>query len=142
MSGKRRGIHVRRAHEADLSALFALFDQEGELSDYAERTLESAELLAWVAEENGEIIGAILTHLMKTPEREQLGGVDELLVASTHRGRSVARRLMQAAEEQYRVDGAMGMQLTVSEGNEPAQRLYASMGYASMQRRMRMRKVF
>jgi ribosomal protein S18 acetylase RimI-like enzyme len=139
---KKRNPRIRRAGEHDLSALFELFEREAELSDYAERTLGSDELIAWVAEEDGHIVGAILTHLMKTPERERLGGVDELLVAATRRRRGIGRMLMKVAEAHYREAGADGMQLTVSEANAPAQRLYESMGYAPLQRRMRMRKPF
>jgi ribosomal protein S18 acetylase RimI-like enzyme len=142
VSRKKPGVQIRHASEADISALFELFERERELTDYAAQALESKDLICWVAQEDGEIVGAILTHLMKTPEGDRLGGVDELLVAGSRRGRSIGRTLMDAAEAHYRAAGAAGMQLTVSDGNEPAQKLYASMGYESIQRRMRMRKTF
>ncbi len=47
---------------------------------------------------------------------------------------------MELAESHYRTLGAAGMQLTVREDNESARRLYESMGYAVIQRRLRMRK--
>jgi hypothetical protein len=49
---------------------------------------------------------------------------------------------MKVAEDHYRASGAAGMQLTVCEDNEPAMRLYSLMGYAVVQRRLRMQKRF
>jgi len=79
---------------------------------------------------------------LRAEDGAQLGGVDELLVAARYQGRSIGRQLMELAEAHYRASGADGMQLTVNKDNAPALRLYESMGYATAQRRLRMRKRF
>jgi ribosomal protein S18 acetylase RimI-like enzyme len=135
-------VAVRRTTLDELPAIQAMFERERELSGYGAETLDRDDLVAWLAECEGEIAGAILTHLMSTEDGLSLGGVDELLVASGHRGKGIARALMQAAEDHYRAAGVSGMQLTVREGNTAAQRLYASMEYAVVHRRLRMRKLF
>jgi ribosomal protein S18 acetylase RimI-like enzyme len=133
---------VRRATADDLHAIEAMFVEERELSGYGAETLERSDLVAWLAEDSGVIAGAILTHPMTTEDDLVLGGVDELLVSSAHRGRGVGRALMAHAEAHYRERGAAGMQLTVRDGNKEAQALYDSLGYTVVHRRVRMRKKF
>jgi ribosomal protein S18 acetylase RimI-like enzyme/dephospho-CoA kinase len=138
----RAETNVRRATPGDLPRLRAMFERERELSGYGAETLERDDLVAWLVEDGGAIGGAILTHQMTTEDGESLGAVDELLVATGSRGRGIGRALMDAAEAHYRALGAAGMQLTVREGNVEAQRLYASIGYVVVHRRLRMRKTF
>ena len=136
-------IRYRRCDSlGDRVALRQLFADERELSSYADDTLDSQDLVAWVALSGQEVVGAMLTRPMRSEDGTELGGVDELLVATGHRGRGVGARLMELAETHYQANGADGMQLTVREDNEPARRLYESMGYAIVQRRLRMRKRF
>ena len=133
------GRVVRPLRGGDVARVHALFVGEGELSEYAQQSLESPNLYGWIAEIDGAVVGAILTHLMQSERR---GGIDELLVATSHRSNGIGRALMNAAEEHYRAQGAGGMQLTVREDNAPAEQLYASLGYTTVQRRLRMWKDF
>ncbi len=126
----------------DRAAIRRLFADERELSSYAGDVLDAPDLAAWVALAGQQVIGAILTRPLRSEDGAGLGGVDELLVATDYQGRGIGRRLMQLAESHYRTSGAAGMQLTVREDNEAARRLYESMGYAAVQRRLRMRKRF
>jgi ribosomal protein S18 acetylase RimI-like enzyme len=49
---------------------------------------------------------------------------------------------MELAEAHYRSTGALGMSLVVVEDNVPALHLYQRLGYAPVQRRVRMAKDF
>lgn len=124
----------------DSLAVRELFTSERELSGYADAALSADDFVAWVALDQRRLVGAVLTRAMTDPDGAKRGGVDELLVAAGYRERGIARLLMELAEEHYRQAGACGMQLTVRDGNAPAQDLYASMGYRVVQRRLRMRK--
>jgi ribosomal protein S18 acetylase RimI-like enzyme len=124
----------------DDQAVRALFDAERELSQYADAALSTEGLVAWLALDVERIVGAALTRPMMDADGAARGGVDELLVAASHRGRGIGRRLMELAEAHYRAAGASGMQLTVRDGNQAAQKLYQSMGYEVVQRRLRMWK--
>lgn len=47
----------------------------------------------------------------------------------THRGRGLARALMEAVIEAARADGLVALRLGVTIGNEPAERLYRALGF-------------
>lgn len=59
-----------------------------------------------------------------------LGDVASLYVAPTAQGRGVGRRLLTAAEEALRTEGAERAQLWVFEENAPSRRFYAAQRYA------------
>ena len=91
----------------------------------------SAYLLAWV---NGGAVG----HVLVTPEskydevRGALGRfpeVNALGVAEAYRRRGVARALMAAAADKAKQMGGDRLGLAVEADNEPAVRLYESLGF-------------
>ena len=114
----------------------------GEPVEHAKSVLAHEEVVAWLALEGGEIVGWILTHLGVSGDGAQRGFVEDLVVALGHRGRGLARRLMELAETYYRERGFGGMQLTVRANNEAALRLYQSLGYITIEERLRMWKDF
>lgn len=67
--------------------------------------------------------------------------VTELYVAPAHRRQGIARRLMQAAEELTRSQGAPAVYLLTGFRNETAQAFYRSLGYADYALAMRRRLV-
>jgi ribosomal protein S18 acetylase RimI-like enzyme len=123
----------------DIAQVRVLFEQERDVTEYALEALGRDDLVAWIAESEGRVVGAVLTHLMQPENR---GAVDELLVAQSHRSGGLGRRLMDEAEQHYKTLGAVGMRLTVREGNTSAERLYDSLGYRVVQRRLRMERDF
>jgi ribosomal protein S18 acetylase RimI-like enzyme len=135
-------IEVRRGGPGD-GAIAEFFARERELSGYAAAALADKDAVIWLALDDGHLVGAVITRPMQSDDDgAQLGGVDELLVAGGRRSGGIGRLLMEAAEAHYRALGCAGMQLTVREDNEHARRLYESMGYGVVQRRLRMRKGF
>jgi ribosomal protein S18 acetylase RimI-like enzyme len=135
-------LQVTRSEPEDLPAVREFFETERELSGYASDALADERLVAWLAWDGDLLVGAILTRAIRSEEGRELGGVDELLVRVTHRSRGIGRRLMGSAEAYYRAHAFRGMQLTVREDNADARKLYESLGYAVVQRRLRMRKQF
>lgn len=116
-----------------------LFDQENELSGYAEAAMADPLGRILVALDGHAIVGALIMREVVASDRSRRGGVDELLVHHDFRDRGVGRTLMAAAEDYWRsVPGITGMQITVRESNEPALHLYSSLGYREVQRRIRM----
>lgn len=63
--------------------------------------------------------------------------VDELFVAEPARGRGLGSLALRRAAELCRNAGANALHLETEEGNEGADRLYASLGFRSYGRRMR-----
>lgn len=62
-----------------------------------------------------------------------LVNIHDLAVMPGHRGRGVAERLLEQVEAIARSRGACKLTLEVLQGNRPAQRLYARVGFAGYQ---------
>lgn len=60
-----------------------------------------------------------------------LVNIHDLAVSPGHRGKGIARALMQAVEAKARTRGACKITLEVLGGNAPARALYASLGYGN-----------
>jgi ribosomal protein S18 acetylase RimI-like enzyme len=147
-----RGVTVRRATSADLAAVGALgallvkehhdFDPQRFLAA-GERTpaayaaflgkqLDDATTAVLVAEENGSVIGyayAALEGYDYMALRGPAGILHDIIVEPEHRGRGVGRLLLEASLAHLSSRGAPRIVLSTAEQNEPAQRLFASMGF-------------
>jgi ribosomal protein S18 acetylase RimI-like enzyme len=135
-------ISYRRFALSDWERVRALLSHEGEASEHDADVLASQPAEAWLAMEGDQVVGWVLTRPLLSEDGVQRGGVEDIVVARTQRGRGVGRHLMELAESHYRQRGFGGMQLNVRADNEPARRLYESMGYAIVQHRLRMSKQF
>lgn len=60
-----------------------------------------------------------------------LVNIHDLVVSPGHRGKGIARRLMQAVETEARARGASKITLEVLSGNAPARALYGSLDYGN-----------
>jgi ribosomal protein S18 acetylase RimI-like enzyme len=147
-----RGVTVRRATSADLAAVGALgallvkehhdFDPRRFLAagdrtpaDYAAflgRQLDDAATAVLVAEENRIVIGysyAALEGYDYMALRGPAGILHDIIVEPEHRGRGVGRLLLEATLAFLKSRGAPRVVLSTAEQNEPAQRLFAGMGF-------------
>lgn len=77
----------------------------------------------WTAEEGGQIAGFLVAHTVHGS-----GYISAVDVAKKHRGKGIAAKLFKSAESHFRKCGCRKMRLHV-EANNPAQRLYFSLGY-------------
>jgi ribosomal protein S18 acetylase RimI-like enzyme len=94
-----------------------------------------------VARAAGQVVGVLLLQEMASPDDEiyrprRYLYVDELMVAGTHRGQGIGRRLMEAAEGRARALGIEEIELNVWERNAGAIAFYEHLGYTTVRRRM------
>ena len=134
--------NYRQGTQVDIERVRAFLAAEGELSPVTIGSLAQDDLVFWLAIDGTELLGAILTRPQPYADGKIRGGVDELAVAASRRNQGIGRRLMELAETHYRDEKATGMLLTVVEGNGPAVHLYESLGYKTIQHRLRMTKDF
>ena len=134
-------IAVRQATIHDLDLVAPLFDDYrqfyGQPADLglAQRFLrerfqhhESVVLLAM--DEEGEGAGFVqLYPLFSSVRAARTYLLNDLFVAPMARRRGVAAALMHEAMDYARAVGAVGMSLSTAHANEPAQRLYESLGW-------------
>lgn len=132
----------RRFVAADWPDVRAFLLAEGEPVAHQTEVLETHDVHAWLALHDERVIGWILTRPMITGDGLSRGGVEDLVVARPQRGAGIGRALMGLAEGHYREQGFQGMQLTVRADNEGARKMYESLGYRSVEERVRMWKEF
>ncbi len=137
-----RQVSYRRFHRRDWDKVRQFLLGEGEAPERLPRILAAEDTVAWLAVDEGDVVGWILTYPLLAEDRVERGGVENLVVARSHRRRGIGRRLLELAEAYYGRKGLAGMQLTVRADNQPARRLYEAMGYQIVQQRLRMWKQF
>ncbi|MEU6347492.1 GNAT family N-acetyltransferase [Streptomyces sp. NPDC046977] len=81
----------------------------------------------------GEDVGDLWVGRRATDDGEPSGFVFKVHVEAAHRGRGHGRTLMLAAEGACVADGLQWLGLNVFAGNDPALRLYESLGYRTTQ---------
>jgi [ribosomal protein S18]-alanine N-acetyltransferase len=127
-------IVLRDYRPTDLDAMFQL-DQECFSAEFR----FDRESMRMFAEEQGAvvriaktnhagIVGFVIAHVGRVA-KEWHGYVVTLDVAERHRGRGIARKLMEQAEFRVAAAGARWMELHVFTGNESAIRFYEGLGY-------------
>jgi ribosomal protein S18 acetylase RimI-like enzyme len=150
--GSQTGPIVRRARPADLPTvgrLGALLVEEhygfdprrflaarpGTPEGYASfmsTQLEDPDKAVLVADDKGDVVGyayAVVEGYDYMALRGPAGVLHDIIVDPEHRGRGVGRLLLEAALEFFRSRGVPRVVLSTAEQNEPAQRLFASMGF-------------
>lgn len=85
---------------------------------------------AFGAFDGPELMGAVALEYSARPKTRHKAVVVGMYIAPSARGRHVGRKLLHAAMEAARARGGVRvLTLTVTEGNEPALRLYHSAGF-------------
>jgi GNAT superfamily N-acetyltransferase len=134
-----RGLDAATRGEVEILA--EMFDQYrvhyGEASDAArsagwlEENLSTSRIRAFVAEDDGKLIGfAITTELPASLRLTHFWQIRDLFVLPNHRRRGVARTLLDSVREAAIASGALRMVVQTEEDNDPALRLYSDSGYA------------
>jgi GNAT superfamily N-acetyltransferase len=146
-------VHVRTATLGDYGSLVSLFDEldeihrrarpdffqpfEGPARSYrqVEQWLSEPGSTVLVAERGSEMIGLAL--LLTRPPRAFAGAVprkvielDNLVVRADQRGWRVGRRLLVAAVDWARQEGATHVEVAVHAFNRDARRFYENFGFA------------
>jgi ribosomal protein S18 acetylase RimI-like enzyme len=133
-------VAIRKVNaNTNTQRLFSFFDANSQNATHARAVIAEGNAELWIAEDEGQVVGALLGRQMRSSDGELLGGVDNLLVDARHRRRGIGRRLMGEAEAHYRTEGLDGMQLAVNADNIVARSLYDSMGYQVVKQYIRSR---
>lgn len=127
-----------RAEIEQLAAIFDLYRTHyGETAgaqqtaSWLEANIGSGRLEAFVAEDDGEVIG--FATAMAVPASLRLGRfwqIRDLFVVPGHRGLGVGGMLLDAVRAAATSAGALRLVLQTEADNAPALRLYAERGYA------------
>lgn len=142
---------IRIAQEKDIeqvttlcieSAPFEGTGQPGEVEFYHKFFAESIthdERLLIVAESESQIVGFAYAEIQHTPDDctpAPYVSLDMIGTSESHRGQGIARAIMSKVESWARDKGINIIQLAVGESNVPAIRLYESLGYQTVMRKM------
>lgn len=126
---------IRRMTPDDLRAVSLLdklsFNQPWPPNAF-EIELKNPGARCWVAEVEDQVVGALV--LWRVLDEAELA---TLAVRPDFRRRGIARVLLQTALESAYAEGARICQLEVRAGNEAAQKLYESFGFAVVGRRLK-----
>lgn len=139
MSGE---LLIREAQEADISAIADLLGELG----YPNGARFVAGRLALlegtpldhvlVAERGGQVVGFASVHLIPLFHQEgNLLRITAIAVSGSARRQGVGRRLVEAAEEFARTNGAIRIEITSGEHRPVAHAFYRQVGYAEEGRR-------
>lgn len=145
-------IRIRRAVEADVAALGRLgasllrdhyaFDalrfmapsgkpEEG-YAWFLGHQLDKADVVVFVAEQNGAVVGYVyagLEPLSWKELRDEAGFIHDVVVDPGVRGTGIGTALIEAAAGWLRARGAPRVMLWTAEANQGAQRLFARAGF-------------
>jgi GNAT superfamily N-acetyltransferase len=139
--GTGMSITVRQATIHDLDLVAPLFDGYrqfyGQPADIAlarcflrERFAHHESVVLLALSDEGEGVGFIqLYPLFSSVRAARTYLLNDLFVAPMARRHGVAATLMHEAVDYARAVGAVGMSLSTAHSNEPAQRLYESLGW-------------
>jgi ribosomal-protein-alanine N-acetyltransferase len=122
---------VRRARIGDVGQILSI-ERASFVEPWDEETLsQSIELFptsCYVAEYRGEIVG----FLIGSPQPVEggfYGHIANLAVAERCRKKGIGHLILKRAEHQFRLEGALGIQLEVRESNRIAREFYRKEGY-------------
>jgi GNAT superfamily N-acetyltransferase len=134
-------IHIRKATEADLSAILNLYSQpeldDGELLSLAQAQAMFAQMNhyphyhLYVAETNDAVVGTFALLIMDNLlHRGQPSGIVEAVaVDPEHQGQGIGKAMMQFALEQCRQAHCYKMALSTHLKREGAHAFYESLGF-------------
>ena len=92
---------------------------------------EAGRRLILAAYDGDELVGTVQVILALPPNQPHRGEIAKLLVRRAARGRGIAKRLMERAEEEARAEGKSLLVLDTVTG-DPAESLYAGMGWTKV----------
>ena len=124
---RRVRLEALRLHP---EAFTASYEDEALLSEaqFAER-LATPGMTRFGAFAGEELVGLVGLHLHSGLKVRHKASLFSMYVAAGHRRSGLAQQLVTAVIERAREAGALALQLFVTAGNAPAQRLYRQMGF-------------
>jgi ribosomal protein S18 acetylase RimI-like enzyme len=131
--GRLGALLVRTHHEFDAARFIAATPQtEHGYGSYLGSQLDNRDIVILVAERAGEVLGYTFAGVEGYDYmslRGPAGVLYDIVVDPAHRGHGVGRTLLDATLAELQARGAPRVVLSTAERNEPAQRLFASLGF-------------
>lgn len=133
---------IREARDADLAVMERLVVEligqvddrrgidAGAALENCRNLLRDANFCILLAEVDGAVVGLVNTTIRRTLTHGSGSGlIDELVVASSHRGRGVGRQLVSAAIEHCRQLGCCEVEVSTEFSNAEAREFYRNCGF-------------
>lgn len=105
--------------------------------------IQTDDAVVFIAEDQDEIVGAVIAVIRHTPELQFLVqrsyvSIENLVVAEKYRRLGVGKTLMESVHFWAQENGFNQIQLTVWDFNQEAKTFYNKMGYEMLNHKMRM----
>jgi GNAT superfamily N-acetyltransferase len=135
-------VEIRHAVREDAASLVPLLDQLGypasveQVARRLERLAASDADVLLVAEVEGEVVALASLHVSLALEYDgDAGKLSAIVVDERHRGRGIARALVEAIEREARRCGCVLLFLTTAERRKDAHAFYRRLGFEETGRR-------
>ena len=134
-------IQIQRAHLSHLDQLAQLFDAYrvfyrkkpnlGGAKQFLNERMDKKESVIFVALLEQQLVGFTqLYPLFSSTNMQPIWLLNDLYVAEEHRGKSISKGLIRAAQEHCKVTKGKGISLETEKSNLPGNALYPRMGFA------------
>ncbi len=109
--------------------------------EYLSELLDDPDNSILLAEQSGQLVGAIITLVRDTPPypilvSRRVANIDVIVIRQDQQGRGIGRALMACAAEWARSLGAQEIELSVYSFNQHAIQFYENLGYEEISKKM------
>lgn len=131
-------IAIRRATEADVTAILALWQDADAPATHTDDAVSVAKLIGHdpeallIADDAGRVVGSVIAAW-----DGWRGSVYRIVVATAYRRQGLGRRLLDAAETRMRAAGAVRWQAIVVESDSQATGFWSASGWERQPERLR-----
>jgi GNAT superfamily N-acetyltransferase len=135
-------ILADKVHQQAHPEIFKKTDDSDSVKEFLLASIRSSDSAIFVAQNQIEIVGAVLAFIRQTRDISILVqrtylSVDNLVVAEGHRQKGLGRALMEEVHLWAKDRGINQIHLTVWDFNKGAQEFYTKLGYKMLHHRMR-----
>ncbi len=134
------GLETQDLHSNAHPEIF-MQGMSGVPAEYFSEILERKDMMAFVAELEGKVVGYVLMKLRDAPQRELLverrdAVIDDIGVLKAYQGQGIGRQLFQACAEWAKAQSAKSLDLRAWEFNSNAIAFYERLGMKTISRIM------
>ncbi|MBI2518986.1 MAG: GNAT family N-acetyltransferase [Bdellovibrio sp.] len=109
--------------------------------DYFQSVFSDPNMAIFILNAEGADLGCAVVQIIKPPSipiivPRKYGLIDNIVVKESHRGKGLAKLLMEACHQWLRDEGIFIVELNVHEFNSTARNFYEKLGYETISRKM------